>query len=168
MNEYTHDLIDTDTASGSDAQSDAVSEKKKRKKYDDKEGYLSKEDFLKKSDEEILEFMKGSQGHTGDDFRDYMKCNFSYSLITSTLRDRGYEPGWFKVGEGNLAKPTTIKMKKTNAEITRQSFMIEKEIADEWKEFNRNVPFKTVTLGSALRRFMDDVRKGKIKFELEI
>ena len=65
-------------------------------------------------------------------------------------------------------KPELIQMKKSNEKTVRVSFMLEQSIAEEWKDFNKNVPYKTVTLGHALRRFMNDVRLGKIKFELEL
>ena len=65
-------------------------------------------------------------------------------------------------------KPTVIRMKKSDEDTTRKSFIIETGIAEEWKSFNKNVPFPSVTLGSALRRFMDDYNSGRIKFELEI
>ena len=59
-------------------------------------------------------------------------------------------------------------MKKSDEEVTRQSYMVDRKTAAEWKQFNKNVPYKTVTLGWALCRFMDDVKSGRIKFELEI
>ena len=61
-----------------------------------------------------------------------------------------------------------IRMKKPKEAVSRQSYMVEKSIAEEWKVFNKNVPYKTVTLGWAMKRFMADVKAGRIKFELEI
>ena len=86
------------------------------------------------------------------------------------MHDRGYENGWHKVSEGSapIIKPTVILMKKSEETTTRKSFVIEESIAEEWKEFNQNVPFPSVTLGLALHRFMDDVRSGRVKFELKI
>ena len=46
--------------------------------------------------------------------------------------------------------------------------MIDKSVAEVWKQFNKNVPYKTVTLGYALLRFMDDYKSGRIKFEFEL
>ena len=63
---------------------------------------------------------------------------------------------------------TIIKMRKPEEKVSRQSYMLEKSVAEQWKEFNKNVPYKTVTLGWAMKRFMADVKAGKIKFELEI
>ena len=65
-------------------------------------------------------------------------------------------------------KSEVIQMKKSDEKTVRVSFILEQSIAEEWKDFNKNVPYKTVTLGHALRRFMNDVRSGKIKFELEL
>ncbi len=132
-------------------------------------GRMTKEELKRKTDVEILEMVKSSTGHTGADFSDYMNCDFSYPHLTGILKDRGYENGWHKTSDGvSVAKPFVIQMKKAGSETTRQAFIIEKAIADEWKEFNKNVPYKTVTLGYALRRFMEDYKNGKIKFEFEI
>ena len=65
-------------------------------------------------------------------------------------------------------KPELIQMKKSNEKTVLVSFMLEQSVAEECREFNKNVPYKKVTLGHALRRFMNDVRLGKIKFELEL
>jgi len=131
---------------------------------------LTKEACFQKSDDELLQMVKKAQGHTGTDFGTFMNCDFSYSYLTKLLRDRGWENGWHKVREDTITvqKPELILMKKSAEAVGRQSFMLEKSIAEEWRLFNKNVPYKSVTLGHALRRFMEDVRSGKIKFELEI
>ena len=131
---------------------------------------MTKEELQQKSDKELLSLVEKSKGHTGNDFSDYMNCDFSYSFLTTTLKDRGYENGWHKTSEGTSPdiKPTAICMKKSDKDTTRKSFIIDEDVASEWKEFNKNVPFPSVTLGCALRRFMDDYKSGLIKFELEI
>lgn len=131
---------------------------------------ITKEAAQQKSDAELLQMIKDAKGHTGNDFSDYMNCDFSYSYLTGLISDRGYENGWHKVSDvpSSSPKPIVIQMKKSDNEVSRQSYMVEKNIATEWKQFNKNVPYKTVTLGWALRRFMDDVKSGRIKFELEI
>lgn len=131
---------------------------------------MTKEEAQQKSDAELLQMIQQAQGHTGKDFSDYMNCDFSYTYLTGLIRDRGYENGWHKTSEGNspVIKPTAICMKKSDKETTRKSFIIDEDVASEWKEFNKNVPFPSVTLGFALRRFMYDYKSGLIKFELEI
>lgn len=131
---------------------------------------MSKEELQQKSDKELLALVEKSKGHTGNDFSDYMNCDFSYSFLTTTLKDRGYENGWHKTSDtpSSSVRPTTIKMKKSDEEVSRQSYMVDKSIAKEWKQFNQNVPYKTVTLGYALRRFMDDYKNSLIKFDFEI
>lgn len=131
---------------------------------------MTKEEAQQKSDAELLQMIQQSQGHTGKDFSDYMNCDFSYTYLTGLIRDRGYENGWHKTSEGSspVVKPTAICMKKSVNDTTRKSFIIDEDVAAEWKEFNKNVPFPSVTLGCALRRFMEDYRSGRITFELEI
>lgn len=131
---------------------------------------MTKEEAQQKSDAELLQMIQQAQGHTGKDFSDYMNCDFSYTYLTGLFRDRGYENGWHKTSEGSspVMKPTVIRMKKSDEGTTRKSFIIDEDVVAEWKEFNRNVPFPSVTLGCALRRFMEDYRSGRITFELEI
>lgn len=131
---------------------------------------MTKEEAQQKSDAELLQMIQDATGHTGKDFPDYMNCDFSYTYLTSLIRDRGYENGWHKTSEGSspIVKPTIIRMKKSDEETVRPGYSVDKSVAEEWKQFNKNVPYKTVTLGYALRRFMDDVRSGRIIFELEI
>ena len=131
---------------------------------------MTKEEAQQKSDSELLQMIDRAKGHTGNDFQDYMNCGFSYTYLTSLIRDRGYENGWHKTSEGSspVMKPSVIRMKKSDEGTTRKSFIIDEDVAAEWKAFNKNVPFPSVTLGCALRRFMDDYNSGRIKFELEI
>ena len=131
---------------------------------------MTKEEAQQKSDAELLQMIQQAQGHTGKDFSNYMNCDFSYTYLTGLIRDRGYENGWHKTSEGSspVVKPTVIRMKKSDEGTTRKSFIIDEGVAAEWKEFNKNVPFPSVTLGCALRRFMEDYRSGRITFELEI
>lgn len=129
---------------------------------------MTKDEAQGLSDSELLQMIQKAQGHTND-FQNYMNCDFSYTYLTGLIRDRGYENGWHKTSEGSSPmKPNVIRMKKSDEDTTRKSFIIETGIAEEWKSFNKNVPFPSVTLGSALRRFMDDYNSGRIKFELEI
>ena len=131
---------------------------------------MTKEEAQQKSDAELLQMIQQAQGHTGKDFSDYMNCDFSYTYLTGLIRDRGYENGWHKTSEGfsPVVKPTVIRMKKSDEGTTRKSFIIDEDVTAEWKDFNKNVPFPSVTLGCALRRFMEDYRSGRITFELEI
>ena len=132
---------------------------------------MTKEEVQQKTDEELIQMIQKSQGFTGKEFSDRMNCDFSYSYLTGLLKKRGYENGWHKTtseGSSPIVKPVVLQMKKSDDEVSRQSYMVEKSVADEWKQFNKNVPYKTVTLGWALRRFMDDVRSGRVKFELEL
>ena len=131
---------------------------------------MTKAELIERSDEELLNLVDKAKGHTGNDFGDFMNCDFSYSFLTNVLKERGFENGWHKAIESTSVStsPEVILMRKSNDEVVRSTYMIEKSIADEWKKFNENVPYKTVTLGHALNRFMDDYKAGKIKFEFEI
>ncbi len=131
---------------------------------------MTKEEAQQKSDAELLQMIQRAQGHTGKDFSEYMNCDFSYTYLTGLIRDRGYENGWHKTSEGSspVVKPTVIRMKKSENGTTRKSFIIDEDVAEEWKSFNKNVPFPSVTLGCALRRFMEDYHSGRITFKLEI
>ena len=132
---------------------------------------MTKDELQQKSDAELLKMIRDAQGHTKDDFPEYMNTEFSYSFLTNLMKERGFESGWHKTSEGTspVIKPDVILMKQPKGKsTTRKSFIIDNDISEEWKAFNRNIPFPSVTLGYALRRFISDYHSGRIKFELEI
>ena len=131
---------------------------------------LTKEQAQRLSDAELLQMIDKAAGHTTKDFQDYMNCDFSYTTLTNLLRERGYENGWHKTSDGSSqsTNPTIIQMKKSEEECVRVFLSMDKSIADEWKKFNQDVAFKTVTNGWALRRFIDDYRAGRIEFSYKI
>lgn len=131
---------------------------------------ITKDECRNMSDSELLHMVNNATGHTGKDFAEYMNCDFSYSFLTSELQKRGYINDWHKVtNEDNNNKDITyINMKKSKNEAVRQAFLIDKDVNDKWKQFNKNIPYKTVTINNALSRFMDDYKKGLIKFTIDV
>ena len=141
-------------------------------KENEKRSPMTKEELKTKTDEELLAMFKKAKGHTNSDFMEYMNCTFSYSHLRTQLKERGYEDGWHKVSNDFCGvvprEPEIIVMKKSKGKTKRHVFLLEESIAEEWKKFNENIPFNTVTLGAAMRRFMDDVNCGKIRFVVEV
>ena len=130
---------------------------------------ITKEVCQSMNDSELLNLVNKATGHTGKDFGEFMNCDFSYSFLTTELKNRGYINGWYNLSQITPPqKEAIIKMRKSDEETTRQSYMVDTSIAAEWKEFNKHVPYKTVTIGWAMKRFMDDYNSGRIKFELEL
>jgi hypothetical protein len=119
------------------------------------------------SDAELLEMISRSAGHTKD-FQSYMNCSFTYSFLCDQLKNRGYAYGWHKEIRSDSDNIDTIIIKAPAEKPKRQTFEIEKSVADEWRSFNSNIPHSSITLRHALKRFMADYRSGKIKFELQI
>ena len=130
---------------------------------------MTKEEALQLSDTELLQMIEKATGHTGSDFQEFMSCTFSYTTLTNILKNRGYENGWHKTSEGSspLHNPVTIILEKSDEKLVRPGYSVPVSIADEWKSFNRNNPHKSVALGYALQRFMEDQRSGKIKLEVK-
>ena len=119
------------------------------------------------SDTELLEMISKSTGHTKD-FQSYMNCNFTYNCLCDLLKNIGYAYGWHKKIHSASDNIDTIIIKTPAEKPKRQTFEIEKSVADEWRAFNNNIPHSCITLRHALKRFMADYRSGKIKFELQI
>ncbi len=130
---------------------------------------MTKEDIQLKNDEELLEIAQRAKGHTKD-FSEYMHCDFSYTYLTDLLKQRGYENGWYKVSDvPSFTKcPSIIVLRNPQKELTRRSYTVDMEVADKWKEFNRNIPYNSITLTYALERFMNDYHCGHIEFKLDI
>lgn len=131
---------------------------------------LTKEAVKSLSDAELLQLIKDAKGHTGTDFGSYLNCDFSYTYLTSILEDRGFKNGWHKASEGSspTIRPDIITMSMPDDETVRKSYILDADTAKKWKDFNKKIPFPSVTLSAALSRFMADYKDGKIKFELEI
>ena len=131
---------------------------------------ITKDECRNMSDSDLLHMVNNATGHTGKDFGEYMNCDFSYSFLTGELQKRGYINDWHKVtNDDNDNKDITyINMQKSKNETVRQAFLIDKEINDKWKQFNQNIPYKTVTINNALSRFMDDYKKGLIIFTIDV
>lgn len=130
---------------------------------------MTKEEVQMKTDEELLQMVKKAQKHTNN-FAQFMGCDFSYTYLINLLHERGYENGWHRATNKTVheGKPEIIKLRKPEGATTRKSYIIEGDIANQWKEFNLNVPYPSVTIGSALQRFMSDYKEGRIKLELDI
>lgn len=126
---------------------------------------MTKEEVQTKTDDELFAMYSKAQGHTKD-FQSYMRCDFSYSYLVSLIKKRGYEDGWHKVGEGDVPKPKAewIQMNRPKGEVSRQTYKVPKDVAAEWKSFNEDLPYNSVVIGAAMKRFMDDYRGGLVKF----
>lgn len=120
-------------------------------------------DCQRMSNQELLQMFLKASKHTKD-FQDYMGCDFPHSYLVEVIKSRGFEQGWHKPDLGT----ETIIVKKSAEKCVRQTFNIEKSVADDWKKFSASIPNKNVILQAALKRFMSDYRSGRIKFELQI
>ena len=120
-------------------------------------------DCQRMPDSELLQMFLKASKHTKD-FQDYMGCDFPYSFLVEVIKSRGFEQGWHKPVQQN----ETIIIKKSTEKCVRQTFNIEKSVADDLKKFSASIPNKNVILQAALERFMSDYRSGRIKFELQI
>jgi len=129
---------------------------------------MTKEQCQQLSDSELLEMVQKSQGHTTN-FQKYLNCDFSYTFLTNILKSRGYEHGWYKAKDTpqSPSNITVIPMKKPKKTI-RQSYIIDEQVAKEWKDFNKAIPYNSVTISLALLLFMANVKAGRIKFELDL
>ena len=128
---------------------------------------LTMEFLSKASDEQLLDLLRKSKGHSKD-FSKFMNSEFSYDDLAKELRSRGYETGWHKTGSAPSVKPIYITMEKDrNVEYVRLSLTVDKNIDAQWKKFSENYKFNTVLSSNALKQFMEDVRSGRIKIVIK-
>ena len=101
-------------------------------------------------------------------------------MINYFQKERGFEKRWVKQDEyidvSNLKEHKNenivdeaeiIVLKKTDDIMCRQSYVLSQSVAERWKAFNEGMPFKSLTIDSALIRFMEDVRSGRVVFKLK-
>lgn len=94
------------------------------------------------------------------DFQKQTGAEFSYNTLMAEIKRRGGVKTYvFPESE----QADIITLVKTD-ETYRQQFKISKKVADKWKKFAADKPNRSVLLDHALIRFMDDFKKGKIKF----
>lgn len=140
---------------------------------------LSKKDVISMSNEQVLALVDKAKGHTGDDFKQHMDCDFTYSYLTSELKRRGYVfySCWYLEGEipatpGKQQKydkadiPDIVYLGEKIPKENRIKTTVEmkKETWDRWKEMTETLSNKMVVLDAALMRFMDDFDQGNIEF----
>ena len=137
---------------------------------------MKKEDLEKLKDNEIIDMVEKSKGHTKtEDFQKLFNCDFSYTYLVKYLSDkRGYERKWVKkenvrgfINDEN-DKKEILYMEKSEDTIVRKSYLLSKSVADEWKIFTEKIPYNTVVLDYALTRTMTDIRNGNVKIEIRL
>lgn len=94
------------------------------------------------------------------DFQKQTGAEFSYNTLMSEIRRRGGVKTYVFPDD---QQADIITLTKTD-ETYRQQFKMSKKISDKWKKFASDKPNRSVLLDAALTRFMDDYKKGKIKF----
>ena len=126
---------------------------------------MSKAEAELLSNDELLDMVKKSQGHTGSDFQAYMNCDFSYTTLTGILKDRGFVNGWH-LPSSDVAD--VVRLKRYANKPIRQAFLIDEQVADDWKALCHALPYRSVLLSIALERFMSDLRNKRITIELDV
>lgn len=95
------------------------------------------------------------------DFQKQTGAEFSYNTLMAEIKRRGGIKTYVFPEESE--QPDIITLTKTD-ETYRQQFKMSKKVSDKWKKFASDKPNRSVLLDAALTRFMDDYKKGKIKF----
>ena len=132
---------------------------------------MTKEQLQQKPDSELLAMVTKAAGHTGKDFKEYVRCDFSYSFLTTELRNRGYANGWYKTNGAEAKtsqKPETIILQKPETEGKRLTLTVSDKTAEAWRQLTAPVSYKQVAADAALNRFITDVRSGKIEFKVKL
>lgn len=94
------------------------------------------------------------------DFQKQTGAEFSYNTLMAEIKRRGGVKTYVFPEESEV---DIITLTKTD-ETYRQQFKMSKKVSDKWKKFASDKPNRSVLLDAALTRFMNDYKKGKIKF----
>ena len=94
------------------------------------------------------------------DFQQNTGAEFSYNTLMAEIKRRGGVKTYVFPDDQQADVITLVKTDETY----RQQFKISKKVADKWKKFASDKPNRSVLLDHALTRFMDDFKRGKIKF----
>ncbi len=116
----------------------------------------------------LLEMFENSKGHTGKDFKDHFHCEYSYTSLRKEIETRGYEFGWHKVKDvPHPAEQKTIELHRPESTV-RRSYKIDGDVAEDWADFNKNIPYKSQSISAALRYFMEAIEAGKLNIEINL
>lgn len=133
----------------------------------DKIHNMTMEEMQNASDDELLAMVEKAAGHTKD-FSTFLHTDFSYTTLTGELKKRGYQNGWYRNPDVEGKKHVDVIQMKAPKSTRRVALSMSDEVADAWQQFNKNVPYRSVTIDEACRRFMRDYAEGKISFTLSI
>lgn len=125
---------------------------------------MTKEELIASDDSVLLDLIDRAKGNTGKDFSTAMKCDFSYSFVTTELQRRGYKNGWYKENAIEEDKARFVNI-EPDVKIIRRSYTIPEEIAKEWSEYTKNMPTKEIILGMALKDFMEKHKNKWFEFK---
>lgn len=119
---------------------------------------MTLEQLKNMSNQELADF--ANQITNTRDFQQTTGAEFSYNTLMSEIRRRGGVKTYVFPDDQQADVITLVKTDETY----RQQFKISKKVADKWKKFASDKPNRSVLLDHALTRFMDDFKRGKIKF----
>lgn len=118
------------------------------------------EELKQASDEELLKMYEEAQGDTAS-FKTNFGVDFSYSMLTQTIKDRGYVQAWVK--KEKTKKVVEIKMSKDNAS---KNLNMTKECNATYSKFLEDKGYPFVHTTAALMLYMDAYKKKEIEVKV--
>lgn len=114
------------------------------------------------SDPEVLACIAEvkANGVKTNDFQNYFKTEYSYSLLTGELSNRGYFQQWVK----NKPKVVSVKMEKT----ARMNLNMTQECREKYEAFLADKTYNFIHTSTALMSYIEDYENGKVKTQIEI
>ena len=114
------------------------------------------------SDREVLACIAElkANGVQTKDFQNYFKTEYSYSLLTGELSNRGYSQQWVK----NKPKVVSVKMEKT----ARMNLNMTKECREKYEAFLADKAYNFIHTSAALMSYIEDYESGKVKTQVEV
>ena len=130
---------------------------------------ITKADLAAMSNAELLNMVKKSKGHTGKDFKSYMKADFSYTALTNEITRRGGKTGYYFGSPLGDFKPEekkceAIKIVKSADNIVKKNYRIDKHTSELWDETFKNIPSKSFLVNMALLNLIEKYKNHEISF----
>ena len=118
------------------------------------------EELRNATDEEILACYNEAQGHTNDS-QNTFGADYSYSMITKELQNRGYKQTWTKPKK---IKEIKVKFSKDNA---RMNLNMTKECKERFEKFLQDKSYNFVHTTAAIMNYLDEVERKEIKVSVD-
>ncbi|MBQ8247515.1 MAG: hypothetical protein IJZ42_10315 [Lachnospiraceae bacterium] len=117
------------------------------------------EDLRSAPDSELLQMYEDAQGDTKE-FTQKFGTEFSYTSLTSEIKNRGYKQGWIKEGMANSCKEVEVNL---NCKKDRMYLNMDVDCKKKYENFLKKQKNSYIFTTAALMHFMKEYEQKELQ-----